>query len=205
MSVGSCRGKEKKQALINQYELKPIAHLALLNNQRKQGCCGKVTDRYYAFKATNRSTNEVKSFYVGYDCAEQLLELIGHEKLSLFNPLQSTSINIGGIRGKNTSSHPLIAPLNIEMSNAINLLCITWEQPPQSTLLSYLEYIRHNPSRPTKDFAVIGFNNILGKDRRRRTLSQMLEELRKDNQHMKHFSFPLMLDILKKHEQNINL
>lgn len=208
MAIGSCRGREKKQALINQYELKPIAHLTLLNNQEKQGCCGKVTNRYYAFKARNRSTDEVESFYVGYDCAEQLLDLIGHEKLRLFNPLQSLqskSVNISDIRRENILSDARIDPLNMELSNAINLLCTTWEQPPRLTLLSYLDYIRQRPSDRTQNFAIIKFNNILGKDRVGRTLSQMIEELRKDNPTMKHFSFPLMLEILQKSNENINL
>lgn len=214
MAIGSCRGKEKKQALINQYELKPIAHLTLLNNQEKQGCCGKVTNRYYAFNARNRSTDKVESFYVGYHCAEQLLNLIGHEKLRLFNPLQSLqskSVNISDIRRENTLSDARIDPLNLELSNAINLLCSTWGQPPRSTLLSYLEYIRQRPGDRTQDFAIINFNKILGQDkggrggRGRRTLSQMIEELRKDNPAMKHFSFPLMSEILRKSNENSNL
>lgn len=211
MAIGSCRGEEKKEALVKQYELKPIAYLKLLNNQEKKGCCGKVTDSYYAFNARNRSTDEVESFYVGYHCAERLLELIPHEKLRLFNPLQSIqskSVNISGIRGENTLSDARIAPLNLELSNAIHLLCTTWGQPPHSTLLSYLEYIRQRPGDRTQDFTIIKFNEILGKDRGgrgRRTLSQMIEELRKDNPTMKHFSFPLMSEILEKYNENSNL
>jgi len=195
MPIGSCRGEKKKIEIVNEYNLTPIAHLSVLAGQEKQGCCGKVTKRYYVFKAKHKKTNIEEIFYVGYSCAEQFLELINHDKLPLFNHLQSP--------GSKDPSHSVtgnkkekVTPLNRELYNAIHILCAAWDKPPKYSLLRSLEFIRNCPHISTKKFAVIKFNEILSKDAKKRSLTQILSDLKILNPNLRNFSFPYMDKVL---------
>ncbi len=95
MSIRSCRGEQAKLRIVDQYELSPVAHLKLLAGQETQGCCGRVTNRYYSFEAKERKTSKIEELVVGYDCTEQFLNLIELEPLPLFNPFQSFSRRCG--------------------------------------------------------------------------------------------------------------
>jgi len=64
MPIGSCWGQEAKQRIVNEYNLEPIIYVKLLEGQERQGCCGVVTDKYYFFEATYKTTNEVENFLV---------------------------------------------------------------------------------------------------------------------------------------------
>ncbi len=83
-AIVNCHGEENKQKLVEEYDINPMLYLGLLPNQEKQGCCGKLTDRYYIFKAKNKETKKEFSFFAGKHCAERILMLIGESKLPFF-------------------------------------------------------------------------------------------------------------------------
>lgn len=183
MPIGSCWGSEAKQRIVNEYNLEPIIYVKLLEGQERQGCCGVVTDKYYFFEATHKITNEVENLIVGYNCAEQLLDLIGHERLRLFNPIQGENNGNGG--GGQGGNNTAMAPINKELSNAIHLLCCAWGRVPSGSLKSNLDYIRSIPERPTNDFTITNFNRIVSYDNQGRTLTQIINDLRVDNPNLR--------------------
>ena len=203
MPIGSCWGTEAKQKIVDEYNLEPIIYVKLLDGQERQGCCGVVTDKYYFFEAIHKTTNEVENLIAGYICAEQLLDLIGHTKLTLFNPLQgkNNGNNGGGQGGNNTP----MAPINRELMNAINLLCCAWGRVPNRSLKSNLDYIRSIPKRPTNDFTIINFNHIVSYDIQKRTLTQIINDLRIDNPNLRQFSFENMKEVLVNNKEKSNL
>ncbi|MDD4969731.1 MAG: hypothetical protein PHT07_09930 [Paludibacter sp.] len=71
----------KKEEVIHNYFLQPIAQIKLLDGQRKIGCCGEVKDRYFIFSYTGiQDRNDRGTFFVGYDCAEQMIDKINQIK-----------------------------------------------------------------------------------------------------------------------------
>ncbi|MBC8729451.1 hypothetical protein [Paraburkholderia sp. UCT2] len=217
MPTGSCLGEENKQRIVNGYDLVPVAQIKLLEGQMLKGCCGKVTNRYYHFEATPKSGGEVETFVVGYHCAERLLELIDHPKLHLFNPLAALGggdrgggIGIGGNgngRPKTDVSDPrkLMCPLNAELYDAIHLLCMAWRTVPGAPLRRTLQFLKDRPGQPTNDSSVERFNRIVGADRKERTLTAMIDELRLQNPSLRHFAFPEMAAALTRSNVSSNL
>lgn len=203
MPIGSCWGTEAKQRIVDEYDLEPIIYVKLLDGQERQGCCGVVTDKYYFFEATHKTTSDVENLIVGYNCAEQLLDLIGHARLTLFNPLQVENNGNGG-GGQGGMNTPM-APINRELSNAIHLLCCAWGRIPNGRLKSNLDYIRSIPERPTNDFTITNFNHIVSYDKQGRTLTQIIDDLRIDNPNLRQFSFENMEEVLVNNTENSNL
>ncbi|CAG9250172.1 conserved hypothetical protein [Burkholderia diffusa] len=207
MAIGSCRGDTNKQRIVSDYKLIPLAHVKLLNGQQLSGCCGPVQDRYYHFEATLKAGGPSEAFVVGYDCAEQLLKLIGHPKLHLFNPLSAIGGQGGGgggavaagAGGANVNNPKnLMGPLNAEMYDAIHLLCMAWNTTPKEPLRRMLEYLNNSPTQPTDDAYVVRFNRILGRDSKGRTLTQMIADLQTLNPTIRAFTFPEINAVLTK-------
>lgn len=75
-----CYG-QKKEEVIQNYFLQPIAQIKLLDGQSKIGCCGQMKDRYFIFSYTGiQNRNDRGTFFVGYDCAEQIIDKINQIK-----------------------------------------------------------------------------------------------------------------------------
>ncbi len=205
MSLSNCRGSEAKKRIVDSYNIKPIVYIRLLAGQKINGCCGPITDKYYLFEAEHKETKEIENFSVGYDCGDQFLQLTGHTPITLFNPFQAESRQGGGGKGKK-GDVTQIHPLNRELKNAIHLLCSAWGgYAPKGSLRKYLEYINDAPQRATNSFAVIGFNNIVGKDAKNRNLSQIISDLKAGNPTLREFSFPHMEKVLVEEGEVSNL
>jgi len=200
MIFTNCRGDKAKLDIVSYYHLKPVVYIRLLNGQRISGCCGPITDKYYLFEAEHRDTKSISSFCVGYDCGDQFLKLINHPPLQLFDPFK-TELGVHGGYGNNGNNNggqrQVIDPLNKELNNAIHILCSAWGgKAPQGGLRKSLEYINKNPGRPTNSFAITGFNRIVGKDAKGRTLTQIIADIRLENPNLRNFTFPLMKQVL---------
>ncbi|WP_019556494.1 hypothetical protein [Thiomicrorhabdus arctica] len=205
MSFLNCRGSEAKNKIVDSYNIKPIVYIRLLAGQKIDGCCGPITDKYYLFEAEHKETKEIENFSVGYDCGDQFLQLTGHAPISLFNPFQAENGQGGGGEGNNEAGTQ-IHPLNRELKNAIHLLCSAWGgYAPKGSMRKFLEYINNSPQRATNSFAVVSFNNIVGKDAKNRNLSQIISDIRADNPTLREFAFPHMEKVLAEENKPSNL
>lgn len=46
----SCRGNERRRLLVREYKIEPVAHLKLINGQKKRSAAeDTITDQYYIF------------------------------------------------------------------------------------------------------------------------------------------------------------
>lgn len=210
MSLSNCRGNEAKNRIVDSYNIKPIVYIRLLAGQKINGCCGPITDKYYLFEAEHKETKKIENFSVGYDCGDQFLRLIDHEPISLFNPFQAENNQGGGGGGggggRHNGNEAQIHPLNRELKNAIHILCSAWGgYAPKGSMRRFLEYINNAPQRATNSFAIIGFNKIVGKDAKQRTLSEIINDLRVDNPTLRNFTFPLMEEVLIEENETSNL
>ena len=184
-----------------EYYIQPINYVKLLNGQSKKGCCGPLDDKYYifSFKPRGDYNAQAKYFFVGTHCANEFLDIIGSPRLPLFNPLINEQNHKPGAANSFPSEKAnYIHPFNQELIKAINMLCISWNIIPETGLERVLSYTRRWADNPNYDGIVI-FNRITSSDRKNRTLSKMINELRENND-IKEMKFDLLNQYLDSKE-----
>lgn len=210
--IKNCRGSKVRDEILKNYKLKPICHLKLLPGQKKQSLAGdELTDRYYTFAYETIHLSDPKTgkpyqsgFNCGYHVAESFLSKLGLPHLTLFNPIHTlgtsgTGGSSGGAHHPTSSSTPW-CPINLEMLDAIHLICTCWSRPPRagSAMSEISDQIRRFPHSPVFDSKVASINTIISHDANKRTLVGMINELRAICPNLKVFNFPEMKDALKR-------
>ena len=76
----SCRGKERRQLLVHEYKIEPVAHLKLINGQKKAKCRrryhhGSVLYFLLFFFKNRRKGN----FYLRNACGKGFFNFIGEK------------------------------------------------------------------------------------------------------------------------------
>lgn len=65
--------------------------------------------------------------------------------------------------------------LNQEVYNAINLICIAWNQPPKYGIQNILNFVRNPNNRRTDDWVIKEVNRLVLNDYHNRTLTQIVQ------------------------------
>ena len=91
-----CRSTEKRQWIVKNYDVEPVAHIQLLAGQTKHSDAGATIENdYYIFHVNDRVNNIREIIQCGMGAAKDFLRLLNHEGLPLFNPLHGD----GELRG----------------------------------------------------------------------------------------------------------
>lgn len=203
----NCREEYRREDIVKNYNLELIAFTKLLKGQEKISCAGpKCTDKYYTFQYKHKTDeNNNGSFFCGINTAESFMRLANIEPIELFNPLSGESTNNSdeketlsenSTESENSSSNDGYKrkwnPIAKQLHNAINLLIVCWDIPIYGPLARYnadvLKYYYNEPFVWKIKFV----NNVIAKDIKNRTLTQMVEDLRADNPTLKHYDFNLL-------------
>lgn len=194
-----CRGEDRREDIVNNYTIKPIAHVKLVNGQVKQSCTGdSLTDTYYCFSYENNDGNDKGSFFCGNHAARDFLRLANLPPLPLFNPLSQAGNNGGGNDGGN-NGQPAWDPLAKQLNEAINLLIVCWDVIPYGPLATIQSDLLRFPRSQPFVWKIKKVNHIISCDPQGRTLQDMVSELRTNN-NIRQFSF----DLLNQELSNIN-
>lgn len=193
-----CYGEKSRERIVTKYQLKPIAHVSLLIGQTKQSCTGQtLTDSYYCFNYTSKDNSRVKkegTFFCGSVAAAHFLKLIGHDSLPLFNPLiahgdplenNQNHRNQGGAR---INWHPLAKQLN----DAINMLIICWDIVPGGALAEIQSELNKYPYSEPFMRKLKAVNTIISRDIGKKTLQEMIGDLRIAGHDIRDFQFDLI-------------
>lgn len=192
-----CRGENTRREIVKSHELHPIAHVQLLAGQTKTSCTGDaLTDAYYCFFYKSRTGTDQGTILCGEHAAKDFLQLIGHVGLPLFNPLRAQGGMKGaGVSGASHGSGTKWDSTAKQLHDAINLLVVCWSSPPGAALFDIktkLEKFSYNPPFSSQIKAI---NTVIGKDVKKRTLSQMVCELAQNNS-VKTYDFSLLDAVL---------
>lgn len=199
-----CMGEEKREQIVNDYDIKLIIYAKLLNGQTKKSDAHKIIkDKYYQFECilkTDRSV--IKTITCGSGAGEHLIKLANIDKPQLFNPLRNELPGGGGEggNGTNNTSKKKWDPLAKELYNAIRWLICCWDIVPYGKLLNIKEGLENFYYRTPFASRVIDINKIIKNDKKGRTITQMIGELKNEN-NIRDFSFERINQILK--ENNI--
>lgn len=95
------RGENTRKNIVNNYYIKPLVRMKLLNGVEVKSDAGPIiTDEYYIFKSTNKKSKEVEKITCGRLVAHHFLDLIEEDDLELFNPLAMLLDDDGDGNGK---------------------------------------------------------------------------------------------------------
>lgn len=185
-----CRGADTRQEIVKNYELQPLAHVQLLAGQFKRSCTGdELTKAYYCFYYKARQGSDTGTITCGEHAADHFLQLIRHAGLPLFNPLVSQGGT--GSASSNGTSQAAQKKWDIaakQLHDSINLLVVCWSSPPGPALFDIKSKLEKFSDRPPFPSQVKAINTIIGKDIKKRTLTQMVGDLAKLNP-LKNYDF----------------
>ncbi|NFG59700.1 hypothetical protein FDC35_13320 [Clostridium botulinum] len=198
-----CMGEERREEIVNYYYIKLVIYAKLLNGQTKQSDAHRIIrDTYYQFQCTLKSDeNVIKAITCGSGAGEHLIELANIDKPRIFNPLRNELPGGGGGGGNGTNiTKKKWHPLAKELYNAIRWLICCWDIVPYGKLLNIKEGLESYYYRAPFDSKIVDINKIIKNDKKGRTITQMIDELRNEN-NIREFSFERINQILK--EKNI--
>lgn len=196
----NCRTEKKRIEIVNDYTLIPHFYTRLLEGQTKMSCTGdKLTDKYYLFEyVSKKDPKDTGTFLCGSLAASHFLQLIGNPVIREFNPLKSTSPVNGSPTGSKTGTgNAKWNDVTKELHDAICLLIICWDTQRDGPLLKIKAALEEKPFQEPHYSKIKSVNTIISSDRpNKRTLTQMIEELRRDNPTLKIYSFEKLKAIL---------
>jgi len=192
-----CRGEDNRIEIVKEFEVLPLAHVKLLAGQTKKSCTGdELISSYYCFNYSARNGSENGVLLCGSHAADHFLSLIGHPGLALFNPLASLVSSNGGNGGGSSGGgkvqwHAAAKQLH----DAINLLVVCWSTVPGAALLGVKTKLEKFPGSSPFASQVKAVNTVIGRDYKKRSLSQMIAELAVNN-NLRKFNFSDLDSIL---------
>lgn len=162
-----CYGVKKEQ-IIREYFLTPLAYLKLIPGQKKVGCCGELKDKFCIFAYTKIKDKKDRGvFFVGYDCAKQMIDLINEKKkLSGAKLLEFPPLFDPTGKGFTSKCYSETLHVNKDALEVILLLASLWDvQSFVGTLPYLLNKIIYEPTQHISKQDLIRLNEIVGKDK----------------------------------------
>ena len=197
MCTFKCRGDETRIQLVKIYDIVPISHMSLLKGQVKHSAAeDTITKEYYSFSYKKKGTTETPEiFIVGMHAVKHFLKILNYEPLPLFNLLKSSLNHSSCHENKPVEKQKeKWNSLALELYTVINIILMAWDK--NITILSeILTKILNNKNIEPSLSNIKSVNTIIGKDYKKRTIYQILDEFRKEND-IKVFKFPLITKIL---------
>ena len=95
-----CRSTQRRQWIVNNYNVVPVAHIQLLAGQTKHSDAGATIENdYYIFHANDKKGKKREIIQCGMGAARDFLNMLGHDGLPLFNPVHGDGGNVGNDGG----------------------------------------------------------------------------------------------------------
>lgn len=179
-----CRGMETRRRIVEEYEVKPIAHLKLLVNQTKYSDAeATIEDEYYIFIATHNKYKYKETIQCGMGAAKDFLKLIHQKGLPIFNPLKEERAKSSS---KDCQSNEDTVgnnwdPTAKQLYNASMWLIIMWNAQPDTPLFSIAEEVFKMKENSPSNAKIKSLNTIIRKGGKGKKLTEIIDGYRKDN------------------------
>ena len=177
MPIHDCRGEMTRVQLVHDFEIVPLAHVRLLNEQTKESCAGPTLGReYYVFSYQSYADQaDAGTFVCGITVANDFINLIQRQnpavnRLPLFDPLagfgqvgNANNVGRAGV-GRGVQQVPNWNPIAKELYDAIGMICIMWNLNNVSGALeSVLFNLIKNPMQIPSNSDIHSINTIISK------------------------------------------
>lgn len=179
-----CRSTERRQWIVDNYDVVPVAHIQLLAGQSKHSDAGATIENdYYIFHATDKVDGRREIIQCGMGAARDFLRLTGHEGLPLFNPLHGEG-GAGGHGGENPGGRRVAEvwnPIAKQLYNAIMWIIVIIDAKPDTPIFEIREEVYGLKDKAPFPSRVRAVNTIIRKNFGGRTLTEAIDELRANN------------------------
>lgn len=183
-----CRGGQRRQEIVRDYDIVPVAHVKLLKGQTKQSDAGpKIDDQYYVFKATSKNkSDDVQIIQCGVGAARDFLSLTNRKSLPLFNPLVMPAnhvVNNNQPNTRNSSKSIKWDPTAEQLHNAIMWIIIVWNTSPRpnSPLFKIKSELERYPSCKPYGSKIKAVNTMIQNGNHGSTLTNSINRLKNSN------------------------
>ena len=181
----NCRGAERRQWIVKNYNVVPVAHIQVLAGQTKHSDAeATIENDYYIFDATSKLNNAKETIQCGMGAARDFLKLINHKGLPLFNPLHRTTGAGKHARG-NQEGHEKTEtewnPVAKQLYNAIMWLIVAWDAKPGTPLFEFSSDIQKYKDYTPYDWKVKRVNTAIINGGKGKTLTEIINDFRTDN------------------------
>lgn len=175
MPIHDCRGEMTRVQLVHDFEIVPLAHVRLLNEQTKESCAGPTLGReYYVFSYQSYADQaDAGTFVCGITVANDFINLIQRQnpavnRLPLFDPLagfgqvgNANNVGRAGV-GRGVQQVPNWNPIAKELYDAIGMICLMWNLDNVSGALeSVLFNLVSNPTQVPDNSDIRSINTII--------------------------------------------
>lgn len=193
-----CRGKSRREEIVNEYNVVPVIHAKLLKGQVKHSdATALITDQYYIFECTHKDTGKREIIQCGMGAAKHLLELTHSSPLPIFNLLKASSTKGRKSVSTDSSTKKKWNKMAKQLYNAIMILIIAWNAEPDTYLIKLKkEAEKYSCCEPYLS-RIKKVNRLITKDFKKRKLNEILNDLRKEND-IRDYKFDLLEGELKK-------
>lgn len=201
-----CRTAKTRIEIFEKYNLTPIAHVKLLNGQKRKSCTNdELIDSYYYFGYEAKNKTESGDFLCGSHAANHFLELMNLEKLPLFNPLATIETEYTGANtssGEKRSNEKWNGAAK-QLHNAINILVVYSDKSPGKVIREISAKLLKNKHKEPDSMTIKSVNTIIKQQGNTNGLQGILSELKVQNPNLREFKFDLLTPIFhsnKKYE-----
>lgn len=184
----NCRGKEQRNWIVENYYVKPVAHIQLLKGQTKHSDAGQIIENnYYIFEAKNKTNEDiVETIQCGIGAARDFLRLLNHSGLPIFNPLHERnefSQNNEQINKSKGSAETNIKwnPKAKQLYNAIMWLILIIDARPQTPIYNIRDKVLKFKYKEPFDSEVKSINTMIRNSFKNRTLTEKINQLKIEN------------------------
>lgn len=200
-----CRSTERRQWIVANYNVTPVAHIQLLAGQTKHSDAGAVIENdYYIFRSVHKVSGVEEIIQCGMGAAKDFLRLLNHEGLPIFNPLHGEhgggqGGNPGGNSGGNGGRRETEVwnPVAKQLYNAIMWVILIIDAEPNTPVFDIREKVYKFKDREPFQSQVKAVNTIINKNLPGRTLTEAIEELReRNNVRDEMCRFDMLVDII---------
>lgn len=205
----NCRGKSRRREIVREYNVTPVAHIKLLKGETKTSDAGqRIKKDYYIFEIKNKHDLTKEFVVCGMGSARDFLNLIGHKGLSIFNPLrENMSFEINSTNNiredKNKKQIQNWNETAKQLYIAIMWLIKFYNAVPNTPLFELKSKIEKKYYDLPKEEEVKAVNTIIKANYKNKRLTEMINELRKENNIREEmYQFNLLIDYIEKINRN---
>ena len=183
-----CRSTEKRQWIVEKYNVIPVAHIQLLAGQTKHSDAGKIIENdYYIFEAINKSSKTKEIIQCGMGAARDFLRLLNHKGLPVFNPLHREELVGRGEKGQPKAGGGVKRteanwnPIARQLYNAIMWIIIIIDAKPNTPIFEIRDRVYRYKAQEPFASQIRAVNTIIGKIFPNSTLTEAINNLRAEN------------------------
>lgn len=180
-----CRGSKRREWIVDNYKVIPVAHIQLLAGQTKHSDANAMIENdYYIFCATDKTSGKKEIIQCGMGAARDFLRLLGHKGLPLFNPLRGKNENYkkGVIVGNGVRKQTEVwNPTAKQLFNAIMWIILIIDAKPNTPVFNIKDEVCKFKDREPFASKVKAVNTIIDKNFGGKTLTEAINELRANN------------------------